>query len=105
RLDLDTFKNADGSATQINGSPAIANGRIFFPTDNMLYCIAMADGKSMPAVTIPGPVENAPSGAAPAYLQVSPGEVALRPGAQQHFSARLFDAQGRFIREAEAEWT
>jgi outer membrane protein assembly factor BamB len=105
RLDLDTFKNADGSAVQINGSPAIANGRIFFPTENMLYCIATLNGKSMPAVTIPGPVEDAPAGAAPAHLQVVPAEAALRPGTQQHFSARLFDAQGRFIREADAEWT
>jgi outer membrane protein assembly factor BamB len=105
RLDLDTFKNADGSAVQINGSPAIANGRIFFPTEAMLYCIGTANGKSMPAVTIPGPVENAPAGATPAYLQVVPAEVALRPGAQQHFTARLFDAQGRFIRQTDAEWT
>jgi len=105
RLDLDIFKNADGSATQINGSPAVANGRIFFPTDNMLYCIATGNGTSMSAVTIPGPVENAPAGAAPTYLQVAPVEAALRPGAQQHFAARLFDAQGRFIREADADWT
>jgi outer membrane protein assembly factor BamB len=105
RLDLDTFKNPDGSLTQINGSPAIANGRIFFPTEDMLYCIGTANGKSMPPVTIPGPVENAPPDAAPAFLQVMPSEVALRPGAQQHFSARLFDAQGRFIRQTDAEWT
>ena len=26
-LDVEEFKNADGSATQINGSPAVANGR------------------------------------------------------------------------------
>ena len=105
RLDLDTFKTADGSAVQINGSPAIANGRIFFPTESILYCIATANAKSMPAVTIPSPVENAPANATPAYLQVTPAEVALRPGARQHFAARLFDDKGRFIREAEAEWT
>ncbi len=105
RLDLDTFKNADGSAVQINGSPAIANGRIFLPTDDMLYCIASGDGMSMAAEVVPGPVENAPAGATPAHLQVTPAEAALRPGARQHFKARLFDDQGRFIRETEAEWT
>jgi outer membrane protein assembly factor BamB len=105
RLDLDTFKNADGSATQINGSPAIANGRIFLPTDNMLYCISTGNGMSMPAVTVPGPVQNAPAGSTPAYLQVTPVEAALRPGTRQHFVARLFDAQGRFIRQSDAEWT
>jgi outer membrane protein assembly factor BamB len=105
RLDLDAFTNADGSAVQINGSPAIANGRIFLPTDEMLYCIAAGEGRSMPAEAVPGPVESAPDGATPAHLQLIPAEAALRPGASQHFAARLFDAQGRFIRETEAEWT
>lgn len=105
RLDHDEFKNPDGSATQINGSPAIANGRIFLPTDNMLYCIATGSGRSMEARVIPGPAENAPTGATPALLQVVPAEAALKPGAQRTFTARLFDAQGRFIREADAEWS
>src|SRR4029077_7298564 len=35
----------------------------------------------------------------PAWLQVSPTELFLKPGQSVKLHARLFDAQGRFLRE------
>ena len=44
-----------------------------------------------------------PAGTAPAtHLQVSPTELALTPGDRVQLTARLFDAQGRLIREEKA---
>ncbi|MCB1021551.1 MAG: PQQ-binding-like beta-propeller repeat protein [Acidobacteria bacterium] len=106
RLDLDVFKNADGSATQINGSPAIANGRVYLPTNNALYAIGLPSGQGVTMKPELPPVEKAPAGAKPAHLQVVPAEVALNPGAKQTFVARTFDDHGRLIGEAAgAEWS
>jgi outer membrane protein assembly factor BamB len=105
RLDMEAFKKADGSAVQINGSPAIANGRIYLPTENMIYAIGRKDAKPAPAPVVALPaVEKAPAGAAPAYLQIVPAEAVLSPGATQKFRARSFDAQGRLIGEVQPQW-
>ena len=105
RLDLDEFKNEDGSATQINGSPAIANGRVFLPTNRTLYAIGTSSGRGVDVESTLPPIEKAPVGAEVAHLQVVPAEVALSPGAGQKFVARTFDARGRLIGETEAEWS
>jgi hypothetical protein len=104
-LDLEKFKNPDGSATQINGSPAIANGRVYLPTNNALYAIGTPAGKGVEVKSILPPIEKAPAGAKPAHLQVAPAEAALNPGAKQKFVARTFDDKGRLIGETAAEWS
>ncbi len=104
KTDLDEFENEDGSATQINGSPAIANGRVYFITNNMLYCIGTPDGKAGQPSPVVGDATVAPAGAQAAHLQVVPGEINLVPGASARFAARLFDAKGRMIGETKAEW-
>ena len=105
RTDLDEFKNADGSATQINGPPAIADGRVYFITNNTLYCIATPEGRPGAPSAAGGPAVAAPMDAEPAHLQVVPGEINLVPGGRAAFRARLFDAKGRQIGETEAEWS
>jgi outer membrane protein assembly factor BamB len=106
RLDLDAFKNADDSFVQINGSPAIANGRIYLPTEKMIYAIGHKDAKpAPPAVSAVPPVEKAPAGAQAAHLQIIPAEAVLKPGAQQKFRARTFDTQGRLIGEVQPQWS
>jgi len=104
-LDVEEFKNPDGSAVQINGSPAIANGQIILPTNNELYAIASQPSMAQAAPSALPPVERAPAGAKPAYLQVLPAEVVLKPGATQTLTARTFDEMGRLIGETEAEWS
>jgi hypothetical protein len=47
-----------------------------------------------------------PGQGAPAWLQVSPTEMVLKPGETVHLHARLFDAQGRFLgEEKSATWS
>ena len=105
KTDLDEFKNDDGSATQVNGSPAIANGRIYFITNNMLYCIGTSQGAPGAVFAKLGTAAMAPSGATPAHLQVVPGEINLVPGGKAKFRARLFDDKGRLVGETDAEWS
>ena len=104
KTDLDEFHNPDGSATQINGPPAISGGRIYFITNNMLYCIGGSGGESGAAQATLAAPAMAASGAEPTHLQVVPGEINLPPGGKARFSARLFDAKGRLIGEHDAKW-
>jgi hypothetical protein len=45
---------------------------------------------------------STPGDAAPALVQVTPTELLLKPGERVRFRARLFDNQGRLLREEEA---
>ncbi|MBI1354999.1 MAG: PQQ-binding-like beta-propeller repeat protein [Acidobacteria bacterium] len=104
-LDVDVFKNADGSATQINGSPAIANGVVYLITNNDLYAIARPDAKSVSANPKLGPPQKAPAGAQPAQVQVRPAEVVVYPKETQQFEAYVYDAKGQLIGPASgAAW-
>ncbi|HUG82751.1 MAG TPA: PQQ-binding-like beta-propeller repeat protein [Bryobacterales bacterium] len=104
-LDIETFKNADGSATQINGSPAIANGRVFLMTANDLYAIGSEHKPSDTPKAVNDVPNQAPAGAAVAQIQVVPADVVLAPGAAEEFTARAFDAEGRLIGAADAAWS
>jgi hypothetical protein len=42
---------------------------------------------------------------APAWVQVTPTEMVLKPGQAVKLHARLFDAKGRFLREEPAMWS
>jgi outer membrane protein assembly factor BamB len=87
----------------IIASAAVANGRVYVVSDAALYAIGK---KKQPGAT-PARVapENAPAGAAVAHVQVVPTELIIKPGDKVNFRARLFDAQGRFIREDKAAWS
>src|SRR5437667_7776913 len=41
----------------------------------------------------------------PAWVQVNPTEMVLKPGSTVQLHARLYDAQGRFLREDKATWS
>ncbi len=106
-LDVERFTNADGSAVSINGSPAVANGRIYLLTRNKLYCIG-SEGWPREDVSRPASQEQeAPDNSfkAPAHrIMVEPGEVVLSAGASKTFVARAVDANGQ-VGPAQAEWS
>ncbi|MEK6281383.1 MAG: PQQ-binding-like beta-propeller repeat protein [Acidobacteriota bacterium] len=88
----------------IIGSPAVSNGRVYVVSDTNIYCI----GKKARSQTALGPpVEGLPNPNRPAaHVQVVPTELIIRPGDVVKFRVRLFDEQGRFIREeAAANWS
>lgn len=91
-----------GTPEPVLGSPAVANGRIYFVSTDTLYCIGPKQAATTPPVPTPGPAKG--SGAV-AWLQVRPEEVTLKPGASATFRALAYDAQGRLIGEQKAQWS
>ncbi|HEV8379221.1 MAG TPA: PQQ-binding-like beta-propeller repeat protein, partial [Tepidisphaeraceae bacterium] len=91
----------------IYGSPAVANGRVIIQAASKTYCIGNKDAQAaadpIPQAIAPEPAADAI--AAPAVIQVVPADVLLRPGQKQTFTARAFDAKGRFLKEVKAEWS
>jgi outer membrane protein assembly factor BamB len=101
------FPSKDGVAdAEINGSPAVANGRVYFMTTDETYCIGKKGHKATadppPPQAKEAPVD--PKGKA-AHLQVVPADVTLAPGGNASFSVRLFNDKGQFLREAkDVKW-
>ncbi|MEO2005577.1 MAG: PQQ-binding-like beta-propeller repeat protein, partial [Candidatus Poribacteria bacterium] len=93
---------------EIFGSPIVAYGRVYVPTEGGLFCIGD------PNVTFPEMSEEVPPEDDPGldnatatitHVQIVPGEIHIRAGETAAFMARGFDAQGEFVREDEATWT
>ena len=103
-LDIERFTNVDGSAVPINGSPAIANGRIYLLTRKMLYCLGSKNWKKEDVARDVAELTNQRSFHSPVKeILVSPFEVVLFPGEQKTFVAQAVDSKGQ-IRQVEAEW-
>ncbi|MFN0170441.1 MAG: PQQ-binding-like beta-propeller repeat protein [Bryobacteraceae bacterium] len=101
-LDEDQL-GTDQAPEAIIASPAISRGRVFLVTMDATYAIGKKKGPALP-YKAPGSLA-APAGATPAHLQIVPADVILEPGESVTFHARLFDAEGRFIREEPAQWS
>ena len=84
----------------IIASVAVSNGRVYLVSDAGLYCIGK---KTNGATNQTAPVDGITDPNRPAtHVQVVPTELILKPGEKVNFRARLFDEQGRFIREEPA---
>ena len=100
-LDSDLL-GTESAPEAILASAVIANGRIYLASMEALYAI----GKKAPGIPYKAPEKQiAPAGAAVAHVQIVPTELLLKPGQKVHLRARLYDAQGRFIKEGEAAWS
>lgn len=102
-LDQDQL-GTESDPESIIASPAISNGLVYVVSDSNLY----AFGKRSNAPSDqPAPVEGIPNPNRPAtHVQVVPTELILKPGEKVNFRVRLFDEQGRFIREeTSATWS
>jgi outer membrane protein assembly factor BamB len=85
----------------IIASAAISNGRVFVVSDSAMYSIGKKAGQSSsdrPSAAVGTNVSSNPA----THVQVVPTELLLKPGDKVNFRARLFDAQGNFIREETA---
>ena len=88
---------SEGTPEQILGNPAVSRGRIFFMSSDAIYAIGSRRATAPTGFAFEEPAAGTPG--PPAHLQVSPTELNLDPGQSVTLKARLFDAQGRFIRE------
>lgn len=104
-LDEEQFTSADDTMVEINGSPAVANGRVYFMTSDAMYCLGVKDHQARQVSIPPMGSESLPDSSQLAYLQVVPADVVLSPGERVRFSVHLYDRAGQFLREGEALWT
>lgn len=92
---------------EVTGSPIISHGRIYLPTGDRIYCLAAKDSKpAMAKANSAKPPEETPRGSddEPAQVQVVPAEVLLKPGTQQKFTVKLYNARGQFLRNSPASF-
>ncbi|MFW6198373.1 MAG: PQQ-binding-like beta-propeller repeat protein, partial [Acidobacteriota bacterium] len=105
-LDSEDLTRDDGEGREeIIGSPAVARGRVYLASYERLYAIG-PDEPRLSGEAIERP--DAPTSDGPvAQVQVFPQELILAPGESQAFEARLFDADGAWVRtvQGQAAWS
>ena len=85
-------------------SAAVARGRVYFVSSDSLYAIGPRRTPAEPWKPVTQVIE--PGQGAPAWVQVAPTEMVLKPGDTVQLHARLYDAAGRFLREENsAAWS
>ena len=87
----------EGVQEQILAGAAISRGRIFFVSSDAVYAIGGRRATSPTGFAVEEPAVTGQG--APAYVQVTPTELVLAPGQSVKLRARLFDAQGRYLRD------
>lgn len=89
---------------EVNASPIISHGRIYQTLPDCLYCIGKK-GQEPQADPRPEPPKETPTDTQPTpdQVQVVPAESLLRPGDQQTFDVRLYNARGQYLRDAKPE--
>ena len=88
---------------EVYASAAVSDGRVYVVTSRNLYAIGPKERREAKDA----PISTRPPGAPgePASVQVVPTELVLGPGESVQLTARLYDSQGRFVQEAEANWS
>jgi len=99
-VSTNSFGGSEGTPEQVLSGAAISRGRVFFMTSDAVY----AFGPKSPTKASGTAVNETPEKAdgTPAYVQVVPTELTLKPGQTAKLRARLFDGRGRFIKEEPA---
>ena len=95
---------AEENPEAVIGSAAVSNGRIYFASLDTFYAIGKKRTASPAATT--GEHDRIAPGAGPvAHVQIVPAESIVKPGESVRMHARLFNANGEFLREAPAAWS
>ncbi len=89
---------------EVDGAPIVSHGRIYLPTSNAIYCIAK-DGAEPKADPLPEAAAEKSLGEdpEPAWVQITPFDVLLKPGDAHKFTVRLFNSHGQLVRAATKE--
>jgi len=102
-LDIVQLPGTPEGPEEVTASPAVSDGRVYVVSKEAVYCFGRKGPSTRSALVKPAVVK--PSTAPPASVLVSPTDSILRPGQSVQLRARLFDAQGNFIREEKATWS
>ena len=107
KVEMPLSKNSccgsEGTSEQIYAGAAISRGRVFVVSSDAVYALGPRQPRPVSGFAVDEPVAR--STGAPAYVQVVPTELVLKPGQKVAFKARLFDGQGTFLREEPAAWS
>ena len=97
----------EGRFAEIWGSVAPAYGRLYFATEEGMYCLGKkgAPFRVVDSKPAPSPEPSPAADARPARLIVVPAEVIGKAGEPVAFEAWAFDDKGRFLRKEKAEWS
>ena len=102
-ISKDSVQQQEGTPEPVLAGVAISRGRVFFVSSDAVYAIGSKTAKAVTGMAVDAPAERGEG--APAYVQVAPTELVLKPGQTVKLRARLFDAKGRFLRdEPAATW-
>jgi outer membrane protein assembly factor BamB len=99
-LPLSKEDNAGQSAglpEPVFAGAAISRGRIFFVSTGGIYALGPRTAQAVKGTAVDEQPEKGEGD--PAWVQVSPTELVLKPGESVALHTRLFDANGRFLRE------
>ncbi len=88
------FTSPSGDDIELNGTAAIANGRVYFSTNEEFYCIGKKGAKGA-SVAISEPVPASKSGHT--YAQIVPADVTIHPGETVNFAIRLYNDLGQLL--------
>jgi outer membrane protein assembly factor BamB len=85
--------------SEIFGSIAVANGKIYIPTSQALYCFGSPDWKRNQSNPIPdGPKEPSRSDTEITHIQLCPVEMLLQPNQKAKLQVRGYNKLGQFVR-------
>ncbi len=100
-LDLTEIKLENGRGAEIYASPAVAYGRVYFPTEEGMYCIGDKSAPFSPTKPAMPDLNDgeAEKNAEIAHIQVSPAVKMIRSGESVNFKVRAFDERGRYVRD------
>ena len=103
-ISKDSVQQQEGTPEPVLAGAAISRGRVFFVSSDAVYAFGPKTAKSVPGTVVDQPIEKGEG--APAFLQVSPTELILKPGQTIKLRVKSFDAKGRFLRdETAASWS
>ena len=105
-LDSENLTMPDGRYAELYGSPAVAYGRVYFASEEGVYCLGNKNTKfTSTSPKMPKTEWQAPKNSEAAYIQVVPADVFLYSGNKNEFKVRAYDDKRRFIKEVEATWS
>jgi outer membrane protein assembly factor BamB len=91
-LHVQRFRPREGVGfVETNGTPAVANGKMYFGTLESFYCIGTKNGK---AGSPPAQPAEDKSDDKISHIQVLPADVVLPPGGSAEFSVKFFNSRG-----------
>ena len=103
-LDRKRIERAPGRHAEIYGSPAISDGRVYFATEEGLYCLGAGGATSERGSTARMRTSDYDASLPPARVQLRPAEVHASPGDRISFSARYLNEKGQEMWGAAGTW-